>query len=494
MVGKRLLTVGWPGPSDRFDRVEQMRWSHVATPRVDKEWVQYGFDAVANVLFRQNLHAPVSTLQDEAYQYDKLNQLVKLARGNINVNRSAIRNTPAWEEDWSLDPSGNWQGNGDPASAQGNGYTASVDGTPTLVQNRVHDKANTLTQIENATGDPWWPVDSDQNGNLTAGPSGAIPTAQVQGQYDAWNRLVYAGINRGSGAVSALPGVEANLSYDGLNRFVAKACARYPAGLPGSTTTQDRYVYSDQWQLLDASGYTTSSSSPEPVSDSYRKNFMWGLRYPDDLLRRDRASSSGTTTPPIILTEHLYALHDYLNVTAIWDPSTGNVVQRFGYDGYGKPRVLDASFAPTTDSYDWEFRFNAARYDPDSGLYLMRNRWYHPLLGRWISKDPQASVLGINQYQFASGGPVTRADPLGLWDSTPITTIFPCPDEKTILACCYICAVNGETFVGCIVVRTTRWHFNWGGPFGFVLDYIAVWQRYCVCTNGVKILVGKGKS
>jgi len=41
-------------------------------------------------------------------------------------------------------------------------------------------------------------------------------------------------------------------------------------------------------------------------------------------------------------------------------------------------------------------------------------RWYDPVTGRWLSKDPIGISGGLNQYVFADNNPVNFRDPLGL--------------------------------------------------------------------------------
>jgi hypothetical protein len=51
---------------------------------------------------------------------------------------------------------------------------------------------------------------------------------------------------------------------------------------------------------------------------------------------------------------------------------------------------------------------------PEADLYYMRNRWYEPRTGRFLSEDPLGLAGGINGYAFSSDDPVNGADPFGL--------------------------------------------------------------------------------
>jgi RHS repeat-associated protein len=90
------------------------------------------------------------------------------------------------------------------------------------------------------------------------------------------------------------------------------------------------------------------------------------------------------------------------------------VVQRFAYDAYGQPEVLSANWQPATDNYAWDIRYAGYRYDSLSGLYHVRHRYYHPRLGRWVSRDPLGYVDGMSLYQYVRSGPLSMLDMLGL--------------------------------------------------------------------------------
>lgn len=53
-------------------------------------------------------------------------------------------------------------------------------------------------------------------------------------------------------------------------------------------------------------------------------------------------------------------------------------------------------------------------YDPESGLYFFRSRFYDPRVGRFIQRDRIGLTGGLNLYAYAEGDPVNNRDPLGL--------------------------------------------------------------------------------
>lgn len=218
---------------DRFGRVVDQRWRHGSA---EKERVQYGFDRASNRVWRDNLVA--ASGQDEYYTYDGVNEIKTLKRGTLNAGRTGISGTPAWQEDFTYDPIGNW-----------NAYVTKVSGTTTLNQTRTHNRANELTAV-NGSGTT---VGEDAAGNMVKVPAvGSWGTANDL-EYDAWNRLVR--VKTGATTV-------AEHGYDGLTRRVTKTAG-------GSTR---HYYYSDQWQILE---------ERMDAATTAERQFVWGQRYID---------------------------------------------------------------------------------------------------------------------------------------------------------------------------------------------------------------------
>jgi RHS repeat-associated protein len=172
---------------------------------------------------------------------------------------------------------------------------------------------------------------------------------------------------------------------------------RYTGGLLGETR---HLYYSVEWQVLEERLGTATMAERQVV---------WGLRYLDDLVLRDRdVAGLG------ILSERLYGLQDpNWNVTALAG-SAGEILERYVYDGYGVPAVLTPLFGPQlTSLYDWETRYAGYRWDDDSGLHIARNRFLHGPLGCWIQRDPLGYLEGMNLYCYANSSPLSFTDPKG---------------------------------------------------------------------------------
>jgi RHS repeat-associated protein len=355
------------------------------------ERVQYGFDQGNNRLWRDNLVADATSAnQDEYYTYDGLYQLTTLQRGQLNSGKTGINGTPTWEEDFTFDPVGNW-----------NKYETKISGAANLVQSRNYNAANALTAISATTRFSA----SNFAGNMTSVPVPGSWSSGYNLTYDAWNRLIkvtnLSSSSSGSSGSSSLMGARliassssssssssstvATYAYDGMNRRTTK-----------TTNLFRHYYYSQQWQILEERVGSTTTLAQQ---------FVWGLRYPDDLVLRDQSTS------------RLYALHDYFNCTAVAD-TMGTVQERYGYNAFGQPRVMTPSFGSrASSSYTWETLFGDYRWDSETGFYQVRFRYLHPTLGRWLTRDPIGQNGGINLYGYVLNNPINYFDLFGLFTS-----------------------------------------------------------------------------
>jgi len=344
---------------DRFGRVIDQRWIKDSTG-ADLERVEYGFDRVSNRVWRNNTVAnALSANQDEYYTYDGLNQLLTLQRGTLNSGKTGITGTPTWEEDFTFDPTGNW-----------NNYVNQVSGTTTLNQPRTHNAVNEVETINGSSA----LIQQNAAGNMVKAPQPTNWSSAYTMTYDAWQRLVKVKSGSTTTAIYA---------YDGQNRRTTK--------VTGSTTRH--YYYSSQWQILEERLNTTTTAD---------RQFVWGLMALDNLILRDRGS------------ERFYSLQDVFSCTAIAD-TTGTVQERYGYNAFGLSRVMDADFnVISTSSYDWETRYDSYRFDAESSFYQVRFRYFHPTLGRWLTRDPIGYEGGINLYAYVKNQSVNITDPQGL--------------------------------------------------------------------------------
>jgi len=166
----------------------------------------------------------------------------------------------------------------------------------------------------------------DANGNLTSlknDVAGNALTLSVSCRYDYRNRMVEYKDN--------LTGQRHTYAYDALGRRIAKTV---DADVTAYTT---RYFYGgeSQWQVCeeqDGSGDTVAT-------------YVYG-RYIDEVLQMQRCESTPPCTSPggtgVSPVDYYYHTDDLYNVMAVTD-GAGQVVERYEYDDYGRPMVMDAA-------------------------------------------------------------------------------------------------------------------------------------------------------
>jgi RHS repeat-associated protein len=118
--------------------------------------------------------------------------------------------------------------------------------------------------------------------------------------------------------------------------------------------------------------------------------------------------------------QRLYYANDAnMNVTALVGDD-GTVLERYVYDPYGKVTIYDGTWTNTrnTSSYDNNILFAGYYHDWETGLYHVRNRYYHPYFG-WITRDPAGYADGMSLYEYCRSGPLGALDAMGLCTDSP---------------------------------------------------------------------------
>jgi RHS repeat-associated protein len=363
---------------DRFGSVTGEQWFEGTETNGERQWAQYGYSRASNRQWRRNALAhkkggTEATRHDNYYWYDGLYQVKQRKQGDLTGTApdfTGITNVQQ-DESWCFDETGNWQK-----------YDAS---SPSLNQQRTHNKANEITNLTGPTNvvDPTY----DDAGNMTSGPQPGDWTAGYTLVWDAWNRLVR--VKDGSTIV-------AEYAYDGLARRITKKI--------GSDTRH--YHYNDAWRAVDEYDGTTND-----------RRYLWGARDRYDLIMRERDKGNGGGLGD----EKLYVLYDAMDPVAIVGQN-GGVVERFEYSPFGITTVLngtnpdpeeDFSVKTGGSAYAWEFLFYAEFQDTETGYYNYGYRYYDPKLGRWPNRDPIGERGGVNLYGFVGNDGVNWWDFLG---------------------------------------------------------------------------------
>jgi RHS repeat-associated protein len=167
---------------------------------------------------------------------------------------------------------------------------------------------------------------------------------------------------------------DSSYKYDALERRIQRA---------PSSGVSTNFIYDGQDVVKDTN------------SDGSTVEYLNGPGI-DNKIRQKGASSSTS----------YYFSQDHLGSTTALTGTTGKLVERITYDGFGN------SVGSTRTRYG----FTGRERDPLTGLLHYRARSYDPQLGRFISEDPIGLAGGINQFAYVGNNPANSVDPTGLWD------------------------------------------------------------------------------
>jgi RHS repeat-associated protein len=205
-------------------------------------------------------------------------------------------------------------------------------------------------------GAPAQSLTYDLNGNMLSDGTNTY-------QWDAENRLIQINYP-GSGNYS-------QFLYDGLN-----ACTQINEYSSGSQSSSIQFI----WQ-----GSTIAESRSSAGND---KQYFADGQY-----------SSGSVLQ--------YYTRDHLGSVREISNSAGTIVASFSYSPFGLTCALSG-----TQSAD--FQYDDYYYHARSGLNYTRFRFYCPLRGDWISRDPIGENDDINLYTFVGNDPINEIDLFGL--------------------------------------------------------------------------------
>jgi RHS repeat-associated protein len=231
----------------------------------------------------------------------------------------------------------------------------------------------------------------DNFGNQT---TKTVPGATDKSWVHAWdyqNRLVKVEKTKGSEKRTV------TFTYDPFGRRIGKQLVITRDGTQATTKTFIwSYVYDGDDIALEI--YT-------PPSGPQEKTFYTHGPGIDEHLAMERDGSN-------------YYYHaDILNSIIAVTGQNGQVKMFFDYDSYGmiKPTEYDANgIAKSAVTFRNTYTYTGREWDKETGLYYYRARYYDPLEGRFISKDPIGFAGGdVNLYGYVSNNPVNAIDPTG---------------------------------------------------------------------------------
>jgi RHS repeat-associated protein len=246
-----------------------------------------------------------------------------------------------------------------------------------FTQTRTHNAVNEVLTI-NAN-----PLTYDGNGNL-------LNDGLYTYSYDVENRVIEVVRDHDSAVVG-------QYAYDALSRRILSVVN--PAGVPATNV-----FLHDGKRIIEEDNAAGAALAV----------YTYG-NYVDEVLTMNRGGQT-----------YYYHPNALFNVEALTDP-TGTPVERYVYDAYGEPTVMDGNYNPlpmnawgTPHSAVANFYlFTGRQLDEESGLYFYRARFYDAGKGRFLQRDPLVGRTWINLYEYVRGNPVNKADPSGEQAASP---------------------------------------------------------------------------
>ncbi len=177
--------------------------------------------------------------------------------------------------------------------------------------------------------------------------------------------------------------LQVDFRYDALNRRIAKVTDADGAGAAVATTVQ--FVYDgDQIALtFDGAGVLkrrvlSGQTVDQVFAEEAAGQVLWSL------------------------TDHLGTVRDVLD-------SAGVLANHLTYNSFGQIT------AQSNAALGHLFSFTSREFDPETGLYYYRNRYYDAQTGRFLSEDPFGfGADDVNLTRYVGNNPTNLTDPFGL--------------------------------------------------------------------------------
>jgi RHS repeat-associated protein len=340
-------------------------------------------------------------VSEHTYSYDPNGNKTQDVAKKMNADNHAayLNTTTNWTYD-PLDRIAQVTKTGDVSSTESyihdpnnNVVSQTVKGTTTTTTTTFnYDRNRLLTAVTGGTTD-----------NYNYDPYGRLDTVTAAGKvierntYDGFDRIAQHEQQNSAGSL-----VATKYTYDPLDRTTSKTTD--PGGANEKTTNYSYLGLSDQVINEDVAGQITKSYQYSP----------WGER-----LSQVKFNADGSKE------DAYYGYNDHTDVEDITD-SNGDTKATYGYTAYGssedsestgidKPDPTD----PTKEPYN-AYRYEAKRWDANSGTYDMGFRDYDPGLNQFLTRDSYNGALAdvnlatdaftANRYAFGAGNPISNIE------------------------------------------------------------------------------------
>lgn len=156
--------------------------------------------------------------------------------------------------------------------------------------------------------------------------------------------------------------------------------------------------------------------------------------------------------------------------------SSGSVSECYAYAPYGRGIFLapDGLTVRSSSAIGNSVLFTGRRFDPETGLFYYRARYYDSALGRFLGRDPMnhgaRSVLRDNTYSYAALSPLDNVDPLGLLTIKPVN-----PKPKLVMMCGQVNHVEFDF--------KFQKHNKKAPCDGYFVQWVRIWRKQNPCKD-----------
>jgi len=368
-LDQRLVEIrDWSGQSYRLDHGEH-----------DAAWRMTGPDGVVSTAWQDRVglttavrvEAGGAALWETAYAYD--------VEDRLRERRDSQLGLAAYDYD---------------AESQLTGMTRG-----SAVERFTYDAAGNRTACGAgpATFDPLNRMLSQGDQRFAYDDRGAM--VERSGPEGTW-RFTFDGFDRLAAAQDQW-GRRITFGYDPLGRRLWKR------SVAGPVETLTRFVWAGE-RVIRETTQINGQDQVWDVADSAKPGARDYLYWPN-------------TSTPLLLREGGSAYRYHTEPSGVPTRLTapgGRTVWQADYDAFGRAQVRIGEIAQP-----WRL---PGQYADDAfglGLYYNRFRYYDPVIGRYISRDPVGVAGGLNLYCYVGNDPINRADPLGLWWKTALLVV-----------------------------------------------------------------------
>ena len=269
------------------------------------------------------------------------------------------------------------------------------NGGTALVTSYAYDSRNRLSVVEypDRKEELFYDRAGNRTRRLTTGRDG-IPQREELYRYDKRNRLTTCSDN----------GRITGFSYDGAGNLLSDDKATYEYDAFGRNTRAETFNGHIQISRYDPEGLRHEmEENGRLVTFIFRGEEIITEATAEGMIRYIRTHELLASDAESARTYYHYASDEMGSITHV--TAGEEILNRYEYDVWGVPEVCK-------EQTENRFLFNGQQYDPVTGQYYLRARFYNPVIGRFTQEDTYRGD-GLNLYTYCQNNPVYYVDPSG---------------------------------------------------------------------------------